>query len=183
MGVILYPQYASLIHRNIGHNILSLSIFVIAGKWLVEWIARFSSRKAYLISAILVLSHVLLDSGCSHGKGIPAGVPLFWPLSSWEFSSLMIFDDYVLQPSHNWFLGHVLSHDFWRHAIINEISVSTLIYFSFIMAKITFAKVLKKSSSKRPSPIIPLDAAGPSQWTQTELDNSPPQKSGGSFAV
>lgn len=133
IGVILFPEYASFYHRNVGHNIFSLIVLVIVGKVLLQRVSElFSVFRAYLYSVSLVLSHLILDSGCVHRPGVPAGVRLLWPLSDWELTSpFPLFIDYQLNLSHHWFLGHVLSSDYWTRAFFQEVWVSCLIFVVF----------------------------------------------------
>ncbi|MBI1860965.1 MAG: metal-dependent hydrolase [Deltaproteobacteria bacterium] len=129
IGVLFFPGLAKLIHRNFGHNIFALVLWTVVGKQLIlrATARKFSVRKAYIYSALLVVSHVILDCACQDAPGVPAGVPLFWPLSAWKLASpVPLFVEYSLQVNRAWFLGHLLASDYWTRAIFNEVKVSVI---------------------------------------------------------
>ncbi len=141
IGVILMPEYGRFIHRNVGHNFLALTLWIIVGRWMLGLVdkSRFDCLRAYVYSGALVMSHVFLDSGCVHSDGVPAGVPILWPLSDWSLvSPFPFFSDYVLNDRYHWFMGHLLAVDFWRRAVFQELWVSLTIWLGFVgMDRIT----------------------------------------------
>jgi len=126
---ILFPGLYHDLHRNLGHNVFALSLWIWLGvKVLRSWVSpAFHGRRAWIFSVALVLSHVILDScadfsPASHGQ---YGVPVLWPLSSWRFVlPLPLFGGYALTHASHPILSHLFSSGFWWTFLTREVTVT-----------------------------------------------------------
>ena len=118
---ILYPSLYHAIHREWGHNIFALGIWITLGVIaLRKWVSPvFSGRTGWTASSALVLSHVFLDSCAitvSAKTGNVRGVPLFWPFSNWELvTPWPLFGGYHLVHASHPVFSLFVSPEFWQH--------------------------------------------------------------------
>ncbi len=127
------------IHRNWGHNIFSLAALVVIGKYLLEKFVskeNYQGRQGWLLSLLLVLSHIFLDSlGHFSSTGFRPHIPLFWPLSDYRFTfpvKLFVTLDLKMPLT-------IFGIEFWKWLILGELVPSLLLflifYSSFFLSK------------------------------------------------
>jgi len=155
----LWPGEWYTIHRYWGHNIFSVTILIMIGQRLLRrFVSRdFTYNQAYLVSGLLVVSHLFLDSMGHHTNyGEYPSIPLFFPVSDWSFSlPFHLFPVIELHRSSHPMLGHVLAKDFWVHVIFHEIFFSLVLtgIYATIFAACRFTRkfVTKKGVVATPS--------------------------------
>lgn len=130
---MLLPDRWTDIHRYWGHNIFCISLYILAGRWALTRFVHpsFKEKVGWLLTVSLVLSHVFLDAAgdFNFGSDERIGVPLFWPISDWEFLlPFALFKSYQLsEASTNPLVSHILSVDFWTRAVFTEIGSSVML--------------------------------------------------------
>lgn len=112
----LFVDHWREIHRAWGHNLLSAVAWIAAGHWLLRRAApELGGRAAAAISALAVLSHLILDAGTYDAStGAALGVPLFWPITSFELVlPWRWFPTVEVAPAAHPILGHATASDYW----------------------------------------------------------------------
>jgi membrane-bound metal-dependent hydrolase YbcI (DUF457 family) len=137
LGTFIVPERAEWVHRNFGHNLFSLIILTLLGRMLiVRFVSRemFSGLRGWLYCAVLVMSHVILDSACAEPNGRPVGIPLLWPFSDWQFYfPVVLFKGHQLNLNYEWVLGNLFSFDYWTLGVFREIGMGIVIYVGFLL--------------------------------------------------
>lgn len=152
--VLFFPKYWDLFHRNVGHNFISLSLFITLGYYLFKkyFSKHFTKKQCIALAFSLVLSHIILDALGDYQKDSHrVGVPVLWPLSDYQFKiPFALFMNYQLKTNTaHPLLGHLYSKDFWTSAFWNEIICSlglfslwiSVQYFYKAFAKVFFRKI------------------------------------------
>lgn len=125
------------IHRYWGHNMFSLAVWIVLGAWALNKFVggEMVGRKAWVVSALLVMSHVLFDSmGDYTTNGVRIGVPLLWPFSKWEFLfPIGIFKSYEIDYSKNVLAAHLTSYGYWSHAVFSEIVAGLGLFLVWVL--------------------------------------------------
>lgn len=118
------------IHRCWGHNMFSLTVYIIAGTFLFKKFIKeeYRPKRVLLTCFLLVVSHILFDSvGEQSAEGFRRGIPLFWPLSNWELLlPFQIFRDYKVDPNLPLLWAHMVSVQFWTRAVFAELMFTAL---------------------------------------------------------
>jgi membrane-bound metal-dependent hydrolase YbcI (DUF457 family) len=119
------------IHRNWGHNIFAVIVWISLGRWALKKFlpGKLTSKTAWTLSTLLVLSHLVLDAMHDvNPEGIRRGVPLFWPITSTEFYlPFKWFKILKLDPGLHFLVAHVTSREFWHGAIFVELGHAALL--------------------------------------------------------
>ncbi len=160
----LWPEHFFEIHRYWGHNIFSVTALIYLGQVLIRrWVSpSFSKRHAWILSTLLVASHLLLDSmGCPTAHGELPSIPFLYPFSDWSFYlPFQLFPIIQLHRGVHPLLAHVLAQDFWVHVIFHEIFFSaalvgiwSAVYF---LSRLLF---LRKKKTPEPQAISFKEAA------------------------
>ncbi len=135
----LFPEYYHAFHREVGHNIFALCLYIYFGaKAFRYWVSPTMSRPvASMFSAALVFSHVFLDACAEVSPGYQGkfGVPIFWPLSDWQMlMPFPLFGGYHTAHASHPLLKLLLSPEFWEGLVSREAVVilvgSTLWYLA-----------------------------------------------------
>lgn len=112
----LFPDQWNPIHRSWGHNIFSVTLLIWLGSHLQRrFVSReISSRQAWLVSAALVLSHLMLDAMMDTAPdGKLRGIPILFPFSDLQVRlPWRVFPTVITREGVHPFLGHVLSPTF-----------------------------------------------------------------------
>lgn len=154
----LFPDQWNPIHRSWGHNIFSVTLLIWLGSHLQR---RFvskenSSRQAWLVSAALVLSHLMLDAMMdTTPDGKLHGIPILFPFSDLQVRlPWRVFPTVITREGVHPFLGHVLSPTFWQSVIFREIFVSLALAFLWGGVLCSFrwlARLKDRKKSKAPA--------------------------------
>jgi len=151
---MLNPEHWKEIHREWGHNMFSLAVWITLGTFALRRFVSplFNGALGWFVSAPLVLSHVLFDAmGDFAHDGARIGVPLLWPLSDWEFNlPFSLFRCYEVQSGMNPLLAHITSESFWKSAVFSEIAGSLLL-FGIWFAALTVVRVIRKMNPRNPT--------------------------------
>jgi len=134
---LFYPDHWMEFHRNWGHNLFSACLFVAIGQWVLRrWIvAEFSQKSAWTLTAILVGSHLLLDSMTYAMDGSFLGVPLLYPIVDWNFYlPLPLFPSLHMETELHFVVAFVKSPDFWRRALFQEIFAGACLFGVYYVA-------------------------------------------------
>lgn len=128
---MLFPSHWGDIHREWGHNLFSITLWICLGRWaFTRFVSKdFEGRRGWLLAMALVSSHVFLDAAGDYSPESMSrcGVPLLWPLSKWEFLlPYPLFSSYRLGHADHPLAAHIVSLDFWTRAIFSEV-LTTLI--------------------------------------------------------
>lgn len=144
----LLPSQWENIHRFWGHNIFAVAALSGIGSWLIRrFISKsFSVRQSLIISSLLVMSHLLLDSmGDFAPDGRRPSIPFFYPFSTWAFYlPWKLFPCSVLKTGVHPFLAHLLSIDFWTKVVFVEVATSLLLAGTIGSFFLVTAKMRKK---------------------------------------
>lgn len=145
----LFPQYWTLIHREWGHNFLSVAIEILVGGALLT---RFfpdilTPAQGRLAALGLVGSHLVLDAMCYSHVHQFAGVPLLWPFIEHEFHlGIQIFPGTKYSSSLHPMVGHITSSHFWHQVILHEI-IWGCVLFAVWWCCLNAYRLLKRSFS------------------------------------
>ncbi len=136
---IVFPSHFHDVHRELGHNVFALTLWIWLGvKTFRSWVSpAFAGKRAWIFSAALVLSHVLLDSCADAAPGTHAhpGVPLLWPLSNWELvTPLPLFGGYNLVPASHPILAHLITPGFWWTFLTREVAITLAVSAGWYLA-------------------------------------------------
>lgn len=139
LPALIFRSHLFEIHRAWGHNIFSLVIWTWLGTYLLKWADRQKSSSCYywIASGSLIVSHILLDAaGHFNNIGFAPSVPLFWPISSYQFTiplKIFVTMDYAFLLSNPMeLLINVFSLRFFRDLILCEILPCLVILLTWI---------------------------------------------------
>lgn len=130
LPAIVQPRLWHSLHRYAGHNVFALTIWIALGYYLIRhWVSpSFEKRRAWILSACLVLSHVLLDAMCDgalEGRPRGSGVPLLWPFTQWQFVlPFHPFPGVAFSRGTHPFLELLFSPDYWKRVAFVELGYS-----------------------------------------------------------
>ena len=145
------------VHRNLGHNLFALGIWVILGAWLMrKWMPK---KQAWWFAGSLVASHVLLDAmqTMDPTNGVIPGVPLLWPLSDWQFRMpFHLFPCLHVNPNENPIWVYATSWDFWRRLVFTEISHILILFAAWVVGVKIFGASTKSVARLRRAKLASL---------------------------
>lgn len=152
----LMPSIWMEIHRNYGHNLIAISIWITLGTLAIPKFVslRIPRRSAFIMAALLVFSHVLFDAmGDYSGKGYRYGVPLLFPFSNWELTlPFTFFRSVKLHAGEHPLVGHVTSSVFWSDVIFTEFFSSLKLFVGWVLllnVQTWMQKLTVKSKQRR----------------------------------
>jgi membrane-bound metal-dependent hydrolase YbcI (DUF457 family) len=144
------PAHWLEIHRYWGHNIFSITLWIVLGAWAIgKYVSpQLKGKLSWILASCLVWSHVLFDSmGDYSGKAERVGVPLLWPFSNWEFyTPFPVFKSIRIDPKIHPALAHATSNSFWHDAVYRELTASVImlgLWVIFFWGYHGFAKLAK----------------------------------------
>lgn len=148
----IFASHFHEIHRNWGHNIFSMMVFTWIGTLLFKRFVdqAYRPKRIWLTSAILVLSHVLFDSlGQEGSDGLRHGVPLLWPVHSYEMiSPISIFMSYTVHPDYPPLIAHIMSVSFWTRAVFVELLFTALFIPAWVFSYVFIRKLKGRGVEK-----------------------------------
>jgi hypothetical protein len=163
LPTLFFPEHWQEIHRWWGHNLFSITLWIIMGAYSLNYLVspHFKGWRGYLLSALLVFSHVCFDAMADFNpEGIRPGVPLLWPLSNWQFHlPFRLFKPAITDPHLNPLFAYATSRNYWTEAIYSEI-FSTLLLLGIWFAFVSLYSILQKrfpGGFGRPSPVSPSE--------------------------
>lgn len=155
---LCFPEQFNHIHRNFGHNVFVLPLWIGLGAWLLGRFGgpAFAGRRRFLAASLLVVSHHVLDAMTVHqiAPASPGTVPLFWPLAKygWELP-WRIFQGVPPQYQHaNPIWDRISSPRFWRQTIFVELFWTGVLFIAWVAFSHLFSKLF---AQKKTAPVLP----------------------------
>lgn len=147
------------IHRNWGHNFLSILVIACLGRFvLIRWISPvFKTGLGWVIALSASFSHVLLDSIGQNPEKLPhTGVPLLWPFSPWEFRlPLEILPSVKRSPELSPLAGYFDAIAQWPYIFLVEFSLMAAAITVWGLILHINAKRIAKRHSRLTTPKVP----------------------------
>jgi membrane-bound metal-dependent hydrolase YbcI (DUF457 family) len=163
----LWASHFNQIHRNWGHNIFALAVWVGVGyamlrAWGAPWLSR---ARTWALAVPLVLSHVVFDAmtvpqpSVMGRPPLPSGVPLLWPILTEHWSlPWVIFRGVPAQGIYaNPLWDRICSRELWEVSIVSEVEYGA-IFFAVWLAlgfAVRGAVALRRRAARKPSaPVV-----------------------------
>ena len=135
LPVLFHSPWLKYFHRNVGHNVFALAGWICLGQWaLRRWVLPTATpRQRWTIAAVLVLSHVVLDSMSrvpDDPEGRAGGVPLLYPLSDWQWRfPWRIFPGFKGDESRfHPVIAQAVSTEYWGRVIFTELRNTAILF-------------------------------------------------------
>lgn len=181
--VIFFPGAWRIVHRYLGHNLVTLTLLVILAKWALERLVspKLSGRRAWGLSLPLVASHVFLDAFCVGAPGETGGVPLLFPFSRWELEfPWKIFPLITVPERVHPLVDVALAADYWRRVLFIELGYSALFVAGWAClwgASRLFVRLARRTPNDGARVTPPrTESASPSGRSSPKCNPEPPSR-------